>query len=334
MEKSLLSNLGRKRKLTISAKTAILFIEFTVGVLCMKCFQFDLRSTLQIELLNKEHLILPRKHVSRTIRTYILYFVTKGTLALISNGEECILHEGTVCLFEPGDTQEPLAAQECEYYFVHFNSPDIVALDLDPQAFLKCSLENRRQFAASPGLGFERYEHFHALIWKKTELSKEMAQSLAAVFEKSCIPFGESDPEKRLRAAWGLADILLKTEKYSTQLTSCGRTAEIKKLQLVTAVRQYLDGHFNEDIDGNDLEQRFLFQYDYLNRLFRQVTGESIIKYRNNQRIELAKFLLASSETEISDIAAQAGFGDSYYFVRYFKKTVGCSPTQFRMASK
>ena len=68
--------------------------------------------------------------------------------------------------------------------------------------------------------------------------------------------------------------------------------------------------------------------------MFRKATGDSIVKYRNKQRIEAAKFLLTTTEKEIEIISEELGFKDPYYFTRYFKRNVGCAPTQFREKGK
>lgn len=301
----------------------------------MRCFKFNLNSIIKIEAFNKEHLIPPRKHVSRKVNTYILYFVTKGELPLKINGQQCILKAGDICLFEPGDIQEPLWDNECEYYFVHYYSSEIERLELGEEEFSRCSLQNQQNFANAPALGYERYNNFFTVIKEKTEvLNKDVFVGLSALFENNCFRFGEKDLDIYLSVSLGFADILLKIEKYSAETSINSYKTETKKYKLVSSIRQYIDMHFNENIDSCLIEQEFSFQYDYLNRLFRRFVGESIIKYRNSLRIEMAKFMLSSTEKEISEIAAETGFRDAYYFVRYFKKVVGCSPSRFRRTIK
>lgn len=301
----------------------------------MKCFRFDLNNMIKIEMFNKEHLIPPRKHVSRKVSTYIFYYVVKGVLPLKINGRECFLNEGTAYLFEPGDSQEPISAEDCEYFFIHFNSPGIEKIELSVLEFSDLSMRNSQSFANSSALGFEKYNYFFAYVKMKTEISnKDFFQNLVATFEKNCIRFGENDSSKLLKVSCAFAEILLKLEKYSAENSLSGRNTEFKNYRLIAKVREYLDCHFNHEIDSKIIEETFSFQYDYLNRLFKRVTGDSIIKYRNNHRIEMAKFLLSSTEKEISTIATELGFKDCYYFVRYFKKIVGCSPSQFRKILK
>jgi AraC-like DNA-binding protein len=62
----------------------------------------------------------------------------------------------------------------------------------------------------------------------------------------------------------------------------------------------------------------------------RELTGRSFQQVVDEQRLTLAKDLLASSDGKISWIAMQAGFKDAAYFCRRFKRQTGMTPTAFR----
>ena len=68
---------------------------------------------------------------------------------------------------------------------------------------------------------------------------------------------------------------------------------------------------------------------DYFRKLFCQVTGKTPLQYLTHKRIDYAKELLrlrSHSGLSIQKIAWDAGFIDSYYFSRVFKKITGVSP--------
>ncbi|SEL63426.1 MULTISPECIES: helix-turn-helix transcriptional regulator [unclassified Butyrivibrio] len=48
-------------------------------------------------------------------------------------------------------------------------------------------------------------------------------------------------------------------------------------------------------------------------------------------RIDKAKHLLTNKELRVSDVAEQCGFTNIYHFNRYFKRELGCTPSQYRM---
>lgn len=63
---------------------------------------------------------------------------------------------------------------------------------------------------------------------------------------------------------------------------------------------------------------------------FKRQTGHSPIDYLIQTRIAKARNLLLRSDATLSEIAAEVGYSDVYYFSRIFKKHVGISPIQYQ----
>lgn len=73
---------------------------------------------------------------------------------------------------------------------------------------------------------------------------------------------------------------------------------------------------------------------DYLSRLFRKETGETLIHYLTRLRIQLAENLLAHTSISVGEVAELTGFGSRAYFTRVFSRTTGRTPTAFRKRPK
>ena len=69
---------------------------------------------------------------------------------------------------------------------------------------------------------------------------------------------------------------------------------------------------------------------NYLNRLVRSQTGHSAMEWIEISRLNMAKLLLKQNELQIAEIAAATGVDDQSYFTRFFKKSEGCTPSQYR----
>jgi transcriptional regulator GlxA family with amidase domain len=67
-----------------------------------------------------------------------------------------------------------------------------------------------------------------------------------------------------------------------------------------------------------------------LKRRFKAATGNSLIEYVQNLRVEEAKTLLESSDLPVDEISFKAGYSDSSFFRRLFKRLTGLSPSQYR----
>ena len=64
--------------------------------------------------------------------------------------------------------------------------------------------------------------------------------------------------------------------------------------------------------------------------LFTKKAGVSPYKYVLSLRIEEAKELLMYSSMNVSEVAASIGIAEAFYFSRIFRKSTGCSPTEYR----
>ena len=72
----------------------------------------------------------------------------------------------------------------------------------------------------------------------------------------------------------------------------------------------------------------------YLRRLFHDVCGCSPAIYIRNLRLRYARELLSTGEYTVSQAAVTAGFIDSAYFSREFRKFTGQSPSDYRAENK
>lgn len=90
-------------------------------------------------------------------------------------------------------------------------------------------------------------------------------------------------------------------------------------------IKSYIDSNYEQDIQLGSLEQQFGYSKFYIERLFRQEYGVSIINYRNRRRLEEATRLL--EDHSVTETAEILGFSSIYTFSRAFRTAYGISPT-------
>lgn len=78
------------------------------------------------------------------------------------------------------------------------------------------------------------------------------------------------------------------------------------------------------------LAESLMVSYAKFRKDFTKVVGISPNQYLLRLRIRKAGELLQSTSLSMSEIATQAGFESVYYFSRYFKKSMGTTPSLYR----
>ena len=68
----------------------------------------------------------------------------------------------------------------------------------------------------------------------------------------------------------------------------------------------------------------------YFSRQVKVLTGHTFLEYLTAYRIDKAKDLLQSTDMSVSDIGHSAGYSESNYFLRVFKRVTGMTPSTYR----
>ncbi len=100
---------------------------------------------------------------------------------------------------------------------------------------------------------------------------------------------------------------------------------------VVDEVMRYIEENYAmEELSLNVLASVVNFSPNHLSSVFSQQTGQTIIKYLTDFRMNKAKELLRCTGKRSSIISMEVGYKDPHYFSYLFKKTQGVTPTQYR----
>lgn len=98
----------------------------------------------------------------------------------------------------------------------------------------------------------------------------------------------------------------------------------------IRRAHHFIGHHLGEVIDFEKLARDVGLGYSVFRKRFREYTGMAPLEYQIALRIRRASRLLTSTSIPIAEIAADTGFNTPNYFSRFFRKTTGLSPAEFR----
>ncbi len=93
----------------------------------------------------------------------------------------------------------------------------------------------------------------------------------------------------------------------------------------------YVDKHYLQLDNLEDVTRVFRYNYAYLSRLFRKEAGVPMSRYVLEKRIELSKRVIENNDAlSVMQIAEMSGFSDKRYFHRAFKSCTGMTPQDYK----
>ena len=99
----------------------------------------------------------------------------------------------------------------------------------------------------------------------------------------------------------------------------------------IATIIEHIKDNLHLELKLDYLAELVHFNGQYLSRLFKQETKNTLTQYITACRIEKAKHYLSySSDYTVVEISRKCGITDSNYFARVFKKYEGVSPSQYQ----
>ncbi len=101
---------------------------------------------------------------------------------------------------------------------------------------------------------------------------------------------------------------------------------------LVNRIIQYMEDHLNDNLSFSAICRYSAQSATNLKTIFKAVTGQGVMEYYRNLKIDRAKTLLRESNGNITQIADHLGYTSVQYFSRHFKQATGMTPREYTLS--
>lgn len=282
----------------------------------MEFIKYSAHSLPSVKLTGSVAIPAPNCHFKRKPTEYIIYFVTKGFMTIKEDKETYHLKKGDILILDPSRTHNGIAEDSgIEYHYVHFTAENISVISGDEDSVSEILLQNKMDSSADDILIIPKYMN---VLSNYKQLLNQMIL-LTSGF--SC----KSD-YYRTKTSLRLIELLT---NLSLSYSETSSTAASKNLTVIKLIN-FIHENCRTNISSDEIEKYFNMNFDYMNRIFKQQTGTTIMNYSNRYRIAESRKLLNSGMYNVKQTAEIMGFSNEFYFSRVYKKFEGSSPSEYR----
>lgn len=95
-------------------------------------------------------------------------------------------------------------------------------------------------------------------------------------------------------------------------------------------VKQYISEHYQETCAVEEMAQIVKLTPNYIRKKFKESTGQTILEYLTDVRLQTAADLLKSSRMKVKEISLRVGYENISYFTQLFSKKYGVTPNEYK----
>ncbi len=225
---------------------------------------------------------------------YQLLYIYKGRGEFLINKKRMFCDAGTIILYRPGEEQfySYFCEDAPEVFWIHFTGSDV------EEILNKYSIK-------SGYVGESSYlKHMFQEIIVELQLKKTGYETM--IICEFC-----------KMIAW-ISRTMQDTNK------TVGEDIHMDQLIL------HLNQNYQKEWSVKEMADYCGFSVGYFGHIFKKTMQVSPMQYLTELRMSKAKDFLMEEGMRIAEVADLVGYKDPLYFSRVFKKTVGCSPADYR----
>ncbi|MBO0476412.1 helix-turn-helix transcriptional regulator [Vagococcus sp. DIV0080] len=250
-----------------------------------------------------------------------IIYVTKGSVNIGYNDQIVQVHEGELFVFGSGEA----------HYFMASPGSNRLVYQFDLNLFRDKTFKEKSHLEIIKL--FEKAEN-HSVYWPL-----ETKEKVIAYLKESFTEMAEQQPGYEHVVIGNLLKLMAlyyreipqKPEMYQ-QVTFSEAVNNQETLERLNDVFMYIETHYNEVVTLEEVAAVIGFSPFYFSRFFKKNTGQTLMQFLTDYRINQAKYILSHEKIPMIEVAEKSGFNSVKTFHHVFKEQVGMSPLKYQKA--
>ncbi len=102
------------------------------------------------------------------------------------------------------------------------------------------------------------------------------------------------------------------------------------KSGIISEIENVVELEYRKDISLEYVAEKVNLSPTYVSYLFKKETGQTLVKYITDKKMDRAKKMLGDRNLKIMQVAKSCGYENQSYFNKLFKNYFGITPKQYR----
>ena len=153
-------------------------------------------------------------------------------------------------------------------------------------------------------------------------------KGLYARFDRICKLHREHTPYSKLELYIEILTLIRELMEHAQQNSVCRPYAKTAQVQAVNEALAYIRAHLCEPLTVEEVCRQVNFSKSHFCRVYRAVTGMTVVQTINELRCHMARQLLLNRNCTVAQCAKLCGFSGVSYFTRVYKSVMGHLPSE------
>ncbi|MFC4389074.1 AraC family transcriptional regulator [Gracilibacillus marinus] len=249
---------------------------------------------------------------------YEIYLFHKGTCRYLISNQIYDLSPGDILIMDGLALHKPNLPKDSEYVRSHIHfSPTTIRPILDVMGATNL---------------LDIFDHIHhCLIRSEHEQDIKQVEQIIKQMNEIINHATLSTLEKEWELKTLLIQVLIIINRLSQPSSQKTSKAKFSKMQHAENIATYIQKNYHNKISIDSISAELNISKSYVSRVFKEMTGYTIMEYVMATRLQQVKFLLEIEEDKtLQQLSDECGFESASHFSRFFKEHVGITAKEYQ----